>query len=121
MVSAFDVGIVSGKESQLRESIRSYFHALIGEIPFDVDGRLEEYASAIERNAGSPKYLENIGHVFATHVGNGDANAFIAAMAASAWANSYKAVVDLLNMEIGSMEYVPYSPSSLKELLDRIV
>ena len=42
MVSAFDAGIVSGKESQLRESIRSYFHALVGEMPFDIDGRLED-------------------------------------------------------------------------------
>jgi hypothetical protein len=120
MVSAFDAGIVSGSESQLRESIRSYFHALVGEIPFDVDGRLQEYASATERNAGSPKYLENIGHVFATHVGSGDANAFVASMAASAWANTYKMIVDLLNREIRAMEYVPYSPSNLKELLDRI-
>ena len=55
MVSAFDAAIVSGKESQLRESIRTYFHALSGGrgFDFDVTTRIEEYASAIEGNTGS--------------------------------------------------------------------
>ena len=119
MVSAFDVGIVSGKEGQLRESIRNDFHVLVGESPFDVDGRIGEYASAIEEGAGSSKYLMNIGSVFARHVGN--EGLVVPGMAASAWANSYKMVGDLLNKEIGSMEYVPYSPSNLKALLARIV
>ena len=121
MVSAFDAGIVSGNESQLRESIRSYFHALSGGFASSVSARIAEYALAIEGNTGSSKYLENIGHVFASIIGNGNADVHVAAIAASSWANTYKMVVDLLNKEIGSIEYVPYNLSSLKGLLDGIV
>jgi hypothetical protein len=97
----------SGKESRLRrENIREHFSDLVGSGEKSKE-RMDEYATAMRGNTGSSRYLQNIGHVFATHVGNGDANALVAAMAASAWANNYKAIDDLLKQQIGSIQYVP--------------